>query len=155
MEVEHTVLLFHTDVRRLSCGKVLNRLFELPSELLAFLKNSEKRPVYAHHLESHQFLFRLAFLADIFAALNDFCISLQGRGTDIISSVEKITAFKWKLHEWLKLVPKGSFNQFLKFSELRESIQVDKHVLSDIEDPLLLLRSKLDYIFPFETIAPS
>ena len=80
---------------------MINRLFELRSELLAFPKNN-KKPVYATHLESHQFLFRLPYLADIFAALNDYCISLQERGTNIISSVEKITAFKWILDLWLK-----------------------------------------------------
>ena len=111
MGAECTVLLFRTNVRWLNCGKVLNRLFELRFELLAFLKN-EKKPVYAIHLESHQFLFRLAYFADIFAALNDFCIFLQRRGTDTTSLVEKITAFKWKLDLWLKQAPKGSFDQF-------------------------------------------
>ena len=34
-------------------------------------------------------------------------------------------------------------------------MQVDKHVLSDIEDHLKLLRSKFDFIFPAEKVAPS
>ena len=123
--------------------------------MLAFLKNHEKKPVYATNLESHLFLFRLAYLADIFSALNDLCISLQGRGTDVISSVEKITAFKWKLTLWLKRVPEGSFDHFPKFNELRESMEVDKNVLSDIKDHLSSLRSKFDFIFPAEKVVPS
>ena len=97
MGAEHTVLLCHTNLRWQSRGKMFNRLFKLRCELLAFLKYNEKKPVYATHLKSHQLLFRLVCLSDIFVALNDFCISLQVRETDIISSVEKITAFKWKL----------------------------------------------------------
>ena len=93
METEHTVLLFHTNVRWLSRGKVFDRLFEPRREVLACLKNHEKKPVYVTDLESHQFLLRLAYLADIFSALNDLCIFLQERETDVISSVEKITAF--------------------------------------------------------------
>ena len=52
MGTEHTVLLFHTNVRWLSRGKVFNRLFELRYEVLTFLKNCEKKPAYATNLES-------------------------------------------------------------------------------------------------------
>ena len=74
---------------------------------------------------------------------------------DIILSQEKITAFKWKLILWLKQVPKGSFDHFPKFNEPQESMEVDKNVLSDIEDHLSLLRSKFDSTFPAEKVAPS
>ena len=53
MGTEHNVLLFHTNVRWLSRGTVFNRLFELCCEVLAFLKNHNKKPVYTTDLESH------------------------------------------------------------------------------------------------------
>ena len=119
---------------------MFNRLFELRYEVLTFLKNREKKPVYATNLESSRFLLRLAYLVDIFSAVNNLCISRQGQGTDVISSMEKITAFKRKLTLWLKRVPKGSFDHFPKFNELRESMEVDKNVLSDIENHLASLK---------------
>ena len=54
----------------------------------------------------------------------------------------------------VKASSKVSFDQFSKFIKLRESMQVDKHALSDIEDHLTLLRSKFDYLFPAEKVAP-
>ena len=68
---------------------MFNRLFELRCEVLTFLKNREKKPVYATNLESSRFLLRLAYLADIFSALNDLCISSRtGNGRHFI--VEKL-----------------------------------------------------------------
>ena len=69
--------------------------------------------------------------------------------------MEKITAFKWKLALWMKRVPKSSFGHFPKFNELRESMKVDKNVLSDIENHLTSLKSKFDSIFSAEKVAPS
>ena len=81
---------------------------------------------------------------------------LQGRETDIISSVEKITAFKWKLDLWLKRIPKGSFAQFLKIQQAsRKHASKLTCILSDIEVHLILRRSKFDYIIPTKKVALS
>ena len=37
MGSEHSILLLHTDVKRLSCGLILNRVFELHTEVKIFL----------------------------------------------------------------------------------------------------------------------
>ncbi|XP_013775849.1 protein ZBED8-like [Limulus polyphemus] len=42
MDSEHTVLLYHTDVKWLSRGRVLQRIFELREEIKTFLKDQKK-----------------------------------------------------------------------------------------------------------------
>ncbi|XP_068233332.1 zinc finger BED domain-containing protein 5-like [Palaemon carinicauda] len=66
MGSEHTKLLYHTEVRWLTRGKVLSRLFELREEVQIFL--------YARHdlynrMHDTQWLTKLAYLSDIFMRL--------------------------------------------------------------------------------------
>lgn len=49
----------------------------------------------------------LAYLADVFLALNELGLSLQGRGLDIVTASEKFAAFKGKLASWIKRVKVG------------------------------------------------
>ena len=75
MGPDHEVLLYYTEVRWLSRGQVLKRLFELRVEVSIFLKDKES-DLY-QILETKNFLQGLAYLADIFSYLNDINLSLQ------------------------------------------------------------------------------
>ena len=68
MDSKFNVLLYHTEVRWLSRGKVMNRVFALRAELLELLKSHNNR--YSKYFEDSSFILTLAFLADIFGALN-------------------------------------------------------------------------------------
>ena len=107
---EHSVLLFHTEVRWLSRGRALTRFFELRKEVKAFLKE-----LYYEHfkeIESKEFIQILAYLSDIFSRLNDMSVSMQGRNVNVLKCREIINALKKKLNLWCRRVERGNLSNF-------------------------------------------
>ena len=143
---EQTLLLYYTEVRWLSRGRVLSRLFELRDEIREFLCKMGNE--MAEYFEDHEFIQNLAYLADVFTALNGLNRSLQGQGISVIHACEKLSAYKEKLQLCIRRVKKGNLVHFPSLQEtLEESASLHPPLVSTIAEHLQILSIAFDGYF--------
>lgn len=92
-----TDIPYHTEVRWLSRGKILQRVFDLHKDICQFMDSKGKDCTV---LRDEKWKCELAFLADITGHLNDLNLMLQGRDRIIIDMYDAVKAFQVKLLLW-------------------------------------------------------
>jgi hypothetical protein len=118
MDSDHQQLLLHTEVRWLSRGKVLSRLFESRDEIRMFFIDLESPFALTERLNDYSWLAALAYMADIFTYLNALNLSMQGGGITIFNVEDKIEEMIKKLELWARLLSKKKFQCFSKPEDL-------------------------------------
>ncbi|GFR33622.1 general transcription factor II-I repeat domain-containing protein 2 [Trichonephila clavata] len=93
-EIGENDLPYHTAVRWLSCGKVLQRLFELRAVIEIFL-NEKHRPLT--ELQNNAWLWMLAFYVDLTKHVNELNLRLQGENQHLPDLYTNIKSFRKKL----------------------------------------------------------
>ncbi|KAJ3588490.1 hypothetical protein NHX12_012082 [Muraenolepis orangiensis] len=148
MGSEHDHLLFHTEARWLSRGRVLQRFFELKDELLAFFTDV-KKPELVDFLCDQNKMCLLAYITDIFGKLNDLNMSMQGRNKHIMQMSDRINGFRGKLAFWRENLSKGNdapFPQLCKF--LTDNSIADQCPAQTMIDHLKCLEEHFTTYFP-------
>ncbi|XP_026093452.1 zinc finger BED domain-containing protein 5-like [Carassius auratus] len=148
MGSDHVQLLLHTEVRWLSRGRVLTRLFELRNEARIFLSDSNF-PL-SDRLSDFEWLAKLSYLSDIFNHLNGVNLSLQGKSVTAFQVQNKIEATIKKLDIWAGRIRKSNSESFENLSHLltEEAMSLPTLVKKLIEEHLQGLKSQLRDYFP-------
>jgi len=99
MDSEHYQLLLNSEIRLLSRGIVLSRLFELKDEVRLFFIEHKSFSL-SEHVNDYSWLAILAYLSNIFTHLNALNLSLQEIHVTIFNVEDKIEAIIKKLELW-------------------------------------------------------
>ena len=95
-------LLFYTQVRWLSRGKCLSRLYELKEEVEIFLRENKNSLHVQFHNE--EFVVMLAYLADVFSHFNDMNLTLEGRDVTACDVKDKLAGLTARKGIWQALI---------------------------------------------------
>ena len=162
MGSEFEVLLYYSNVRWLSRGKVLNRVFALRVELAVLLREQQHR--HADYFENSEFVLILAYMADIFNALNHLNVQMQGGGVNIIEAEEHLKAFQMKIPLWKRRTENDNFANFPLLDDCVSKIEavsgsVDISVSKELKQAISMhldeLSKSLDGYFPTRESYPA
>ena len=113
LDHEYGELLLHCEVRWLSKGKVLSRVWALMASILEFLTeiNELSRSV-CKCLTNNEWLNDLAFLVDITGHLNNLNLKFQGSNKLFTNLCNDIASFKMKLELFVSQLSEKSSTIF-------------------------------------------
>ncbi|XP_015677944.1 SCAN domain-containing protein 3-like [Protobothrops mucrosquamatus] len=151
LDVPNNAVLFHTEMRWLSRGNILKRVFELRDELKTFF-NQKVRPQFEALFSDKSELQKIAYLVDIFAILNELNLSLQGPNATCLDLSEKIRSFQMKLQLWQKKLDENKMYMLPTLSAFFEEhdIEPDKRIMMIIyvKEHLHMLADEISSYFP-------
>ena len=141
MDSDYCGLLYHTEVRWLSKGKVLNRFVHMKTEVISFI---ESENVTFDFLKDGAWWLKVSFLSDLFDKFNAVNLSLQGACENFISLTGKLKSFQEKLVVWKRNVKNNIFKSFPTVDENPLKAEIKKMV----EDTLERISASFDKYFP-------
>lgn len=145
-------LLYHTEVRWLSKGNMLARLFNLKSEVEIFLMTSSQ-DLY-NKFTDEKFIFYLAYLSDFFEMINNLNLKLQGH-KNILKTYDAVKSFTEKIALWQRRLqsPEPNFSSFPRLNNLLDDTEnLPLQLINEFKDlvsrHLVTLKNEIGEYFP-------
>jgi len=132
MDADCDDIPYFTEVRWLSCGKMLKRVFELKDAIQTFM---ESKGTSVDEFMNEQWIEEFAFLVDITIHLNKLNSRLQRKGELIHSVFDHVNTFAVKLTLWEKQIYNKNFVRFLTLQSLQvQNSQKYANVITELRD---------------------
>ncbi|XP_003367743.1 putative general transcription factor II-I repeat domain-containing protein 2 [Trichinella spiralis] len=109
---------------------MLGRIYELREAVAEFLEQRGRRTM-CRAFKSEHFQLSLAYLADIFEALNLLDLKLQGANANVMAHYDIVQSFIAKISLWLKQVERGNLTWFSRLNELFINVEDLPHDLQE------------------------
>ena len=147
MDSNHINLLFHTNVQWLSKGNRLAQVYDLKDEVSIFLESQGQQDLLLP-FQSEEFQLAMAYLVDIFEALNRLNLLLQGKKTYQMNDYNAIHAFIEKLGLWYCRVQKEIAASSLDTALEKSKAELEGELKAEVESLLQILKKECDHYFP-------
>uniref|UniRef100_A0A3Q3X0I4 Uncharacterized protein n=1 Tax=Mola mola TaxID=94237 RepID=A0A3Q3X0I4_MOLML len=132
-DADHQDLLYHSNIRWLSLGKVCQQVWELKQEIISFLELLEKADDFPE-LSDTDWLCDLAFAVDILTHMNELNVKLQGKDQFVHEMYTNVRAFKTNLALFSKQMSNKSFAHFPTLATLKEAPRHVKKYRKSLDD---------------------
>lgn len=130
-------VIYHSEVRWLSKGRVLERFFNLRHEIKLFLSERDKE---YPELEISSWWLKVGFMADITGILNDVQIKMQGRNKVITQLTSAIFSLEEKLKIYTEEFSNNDLTSFPCFHHLIQEDSEEEINLQPFIELLTVLR---------------
>lgn len=133
VESDFIDVVYYTNVRWLSMGRVLSRVWSLQTEIVVFMDTTETCCDFVDKMKNREWVCDFAFAVDILEILNELNLKLQGKGLFAHELYMELKSFQIKLQLFSNQLKNQNFSHFPKLKTLNVLCSLSKKYSCQLE----------------------